>query len=503
MPGSEYHMSAPTMTPPGATPALEPTVPAAKGDTPAPTPAHGDASSAMHPRVAQAHGFLDVWLEAVRDYEQIPGLVVEVVHAQETSYSRAFGVADRERQLPATPGSIFSVCSISKLFTALAILQLRDAGKLRLDDPVALHLPWFRLDGADPLDAPVTIEALLTHTAGLPREADFPYWTGPEFSFPRRDEVIEKLPGQAMLHPAEHRYQYSNLGSTLLGEVVAAVAGEPYDSYIRRMLLEPLGLASTTPDIPLGERGRRLARGYTALRRGGGREPVPFFKTNGLAPAAGFASTAEDLAAFAKWQFRALAERGNAAVLSGNTLREMQRVQYVDYEAEAVRGLGFGVWREGGKTFVGHGGSCPGHRAQLTLQVDEQVAVVVLANAQGVDTKHLAQVVYQVMAPALRAARQDPQGAATTARHGAFAGVYDTGFASELAVIPWENDLLAVELPSHQPLREAVRLRRAGDTTFRRVRKDESLAEPVEFELNALGKGTALRWHQNRARLVR
>jgi CubicO group peptidase (beta-lactamase class C family) len=487
-------MTLASSTPMTAFEALNPGPLAANGDTPA-------ANPVMHPRVSQAIAFLDVWLEAVRDYDQIPGLVVAVVAGQETVYSRGFGVADRERKIPATPGSIFSICSISKLFTALAVMQLRDRGLLRLDDPVAKHLPWFRLEGADPLDPPVTIESLLTHSAGLPREADFPYWTGPEFSFPQRDQVIAKLPGQAMLHPAARRYQYSNLGSTLLGEVVAAVAGEPYDAYVRRELLAPLGLASTTPDIPLGERGRRLARGYSALRRGGGREPVPFFKTNGIAPAAGFASTADDLAAFAKWQFAALEARAAAPVLSGNTLHEMQRVQYVDYEAEVVRGLGFGIWRDGGRTFVGHGGSCPGHRSQLLLQVDDQVAVVVLANAQGVDTKHLAQVTYEIMAPALRAARNGA--AATLPALGAFAGVYDTGFASELAILPWEGDLFAVELPAYEPLRDAIRLRRSGPCTFRRVRRDDTLAEPVEFELNPSGRATGFRWHENRARLVR
>jgi CubicO group peptidase (beta-lactamase class C family) len=155
------------------------------------------------PRVASALEVLRVWLEAQRAYDQIPGVSAAVVYDQEVLWSGGFGYADGERLVPATPGTIYSICSISKLFTSIAVMQLRDAGKLRLDDPVEKHLPWFTIKRTAPEGPEITIEGLLTHASGLPRESDHPYWTGPEFKFPTREEIIESLSKQETRYPAQ------------------------------------------------------------------------------------------------------------------------------------------------------------------------------------------------------------------------------------------------------------------------------------------------------------
>jgi len=141
---------------------------------------------AQHHRVVQAIQLLRLWLDAQRDYQQLPGVSAAVVHDQEVLWNGGFGYADRERKQPATASTIYSICSISKLFTSIAVMQQRDAGRLRLDDSVAQHLPWFRIQRSDSVGPEVTVEGLLTHASGIPREADAPYWTGPDFVFPTR-----------------------------------------------------------------------------------------------------------------------------------------------------------------------------------------------------------------------------------------------------------------------------------------------------------------------------
>ena len=145
-----------------------------------------------------------------------------IVHDQDLIWSRAWGSADLEANKPAEPDTIYSICSISKLFTSVAVMQLRDEGKLKLDDPVEKHLPWFDLKKTFPDSPPITIEGLLTHSSGLPRESDHPYWTGPDFPFPTREQIIERLSNQETLYPAETYFQYSNLGLTLAGEFAVA-----------------------------------------------------------------------------------------------------------------------------------------------------------------------------------------------------------------------------------------------------------------------------------------
>jgi CubicO group peptidase (beta-lactamase class C family) len=456
---------------------------------------------AQRPSLDQALELARVWLEAQRAYQQIPGVSAAIVQDQQVLWAGGFGFADRDARRPADPDTIYSVCSISKLFTAVAVMQQCDAEHVRLDDPVARHLAWFRIQPADAESRPVTIEGVLTHASGLPRESDYPYWTAPTFAFPTREQVIERVSSQRMLQPAETYFQYSNLGLTLAGEVAAAAAGVPYAQLVRRDILDPLGLASTTPEMPEDQRGRRLAQGYGGLGREGRREAVPFFTANGVAPAAGYASTVRDLARFASWQFRLLG-KGGSEVLKATTLREMQRVHWIDTDFSNSYGLGFSIWRSGDKTFVGHGGSCPGFRSQLLIRPDERVATVFMANAQGVDAREFAQRLYDIVGPvavAAAKARQpvpppDPAAAALDA----YTGSYTDGFdATETAVVRWGDGLAALTLPTADPMKGLVKLRKVAEHTFRRVRPDDTLAEPIVFELGPDGKAARYLRHSN------
>lgn len=466
-------------------------------------------SIATNDRVWQATELLKTWLEAQRAYDQIPGISLGVVHDQELVWAGGFGYADIARQAPATASTIYSICSISKLFTSVAVMQQRDAGRLRLDDPVAKHLSWMTIKRSAPESGEITIEGLLTHASGLPRESDHPYWTGPDFPFPTREQIIERIASQQTLYPAETYHQYSNLGLTLAGEVAAAASGIPYADLIARNILSPLGMTSTTVEIPAAERGKRFAMGYSAILRDGGRKPVPFFQTRGVAPAAGFASTVEDLAKFASWQLRLLG-KGGTEILNANTLREMQRVHWVDPDFETTWGLGFAVWRADNKTFVGHGGSCPGFRTQLLIKPDEKIATIFMANALGVNSSMWAQRAYEIMAPAIRAAVKSGSPAPVAATGSApapvvtydasldrYVGTYGGSFGGELAVVRWEDGLSILSLPTMDPVRSLTKLKKTGEHTFRRVRRDEALGEEIVFEMGADGKPTRFRQHQN------
>ena len=451
---------------------------------------------AEDPGIAAARNLLEIWAEAQRDYEDVPGLSLAVVHDQEIIWSGGYGYANRERAVSATSTTIYSICSISKLFTSIGVMQLRDQGKLHLDDPVAEHLPWFDIQEAYPEAPPITIQSLLTHSSGLPRESDYPYWTGPEFAFPSREQIIEKLSSQETLYPAETYFQYSNLGLTLAGEIVSEVSGLPYDEYVRQNILEPLDLESTSPEIPLGEKEKRMATGYGARGRDGVRQRLTSLQVRGIAPAAGFASTVEDLARFAAWQFRLL-ETGRSEVLSANALREMHRVHWVDPDWTTHWGLGFAVWRNDDKTFVGHGGSCPGYRSQLLLQTDEKIAAVAMANAMGVDAGKYARVAYEIMSPAVKQALDSSREVeAAGSELEVYAGTYDTAWGGEYAVFPWKGDLGLLYLPNDDPVDSITRLKHVDGNTFRRVRDDDALGEEIEFEMED-GRAVRFKRHSN------
>lgn len=472
--------------------------------------------------VREALAVVETWLEAQQAYDRIPAFSAALVHDQERVWDVAWGEAHPETGAAATPETLYSICSISKLFTAVSVMQLRDRGLLDLRDRVSDHLPWFDLEQRFPGSPAVTVEGILTHSAGLPRESDHPYWSGPDFPFPTREEVIEGLPDQETLYPARKYFQYSNLGLTLAGEIVRARSSEDYHEYVRANVLDPLGMDDTYSEIPEEHRGGRLASGYSALTREGRREPVAFFQARGIAPAAGFASTARDLARFASWQLRLTGDPAEPApaaeVLDPHTLDEMQRVHYVDPSFDTYWGLGFSVGRRDGETFVGHGGSCPGFRSQLLIQKDRKVATVFMANAM-VNAGGYARGVYDLVKDAVAeaAGADDEPGSVADGEGGAdegdgaegpdlepFLGTYSSQpWGQETAVVRWKGGLALLGLPTMSPRDGLRRLEHGEGDVFYRIRDDGERGEAVVFERDAAGAVTGYRIHGNLSPRIR
>jgi CubicO group peptidase (beta-lactamase class C family) len=446
------------------------------------------------PDHANELALIESWLSAQRAYDRVPGISAAIVHDQQLLWSGASGFADIEDGREAQSDTIYGICSISKLFTGVAVMQLRDQGKVALDDPIAELLPWFNLQQSYADSPEITLRATLTHSAGLPRESDYPYWVGPDFIFPTRDQIKHEVGNQSTLYPAERYYQYSNLGLTLVGEVVAERSGEDYESYVRKHILTPLKMADTDTGFPTDSREPRVATGYAYQGRGDGLKAMPRYDARGITPAAGFSSTALDLAGFASWQFRVLAGE-DKEVLAPNTLREMQRVQWLDHDWKVARGLAFGVYRVGGRTLVGHGGDCPGFNTRLFLDPQSLFAVSVMANRNRVDVDGYAGVILDIL---------EASGSAASAENGGphddglddFVGSYNlTPWDGEDLVFRWNDGLAVVTLPTMEPVKNMTRLRHVEGDRFRTVRSDETLGHELLFRRDDNGKVTHLEFH--------
>ena len=433
----------------------------------------------------EALKLIDVWLSAQRDFDKLPGISVAIVNDQNIIFSKGYGFADVEKKVPMEPETICSICSISKLFTSVAVMQLWEDGKLRLDDSINSLLPGFNLKQQYAESVPITVRSLLTHSSGLPREAAYPYWSAPDFYFPTEKELKQKLGEEQTLYPSSTYFQYSNLGMSLLGEAVANVSKTNYETYVEQHILQPLQLTNTHPSLPENLWRGKMATGYSGLYRDGSRKMMPFFQAKGIAPAAGYSSNVIDLAHFASWQFRLL-NNGSKEILRSSTLKEMQRVQWTDPNWKLTWGLGFIVFQEDGTTYVGHGGSCPGYRTGLTLCPKNKIAVSCMINAQGTDPDKYIAAVFKILNKA--------KGAADTSTKNidlnVYAGNYD-GYAwgGEDVVLPWKGKLAVFDVPSDDPANAMQLYKYTGNDTFRRVRKDDdSLGEELRFERDASGK---------------
>ncbi len=446
-----------------------------------------------HPEIKGALGAIDAWVEGVRTYERIPGVSIGIIHDQDLIWNNGYGYSNLKTQRPADADTLYSICSISKLFTSIGIMQLRDVNKLTLRDSVGEHLDWFNITQVHGDSGPITIESLLTHSSGLPRESDFPYWNGPDFPFPTRQQMIEKLKTQNTLYPAQHYFQYSNLALSLAGEIVQERSGQEYQEYIKANILDPLGLSNTRTYYPEEMRGDELAVGYTGIHRSGTREPVKSFFTRGITAAAGFASSVNDLAKFASWQFRLL-EEGGDEVLNANTLREMHRVHWVDPDWETTRGIGFRVQRVEDMTVIGHGGGCPGYITNFSMITKDKIATVVLTNAGDGPARNVAQNVLKTLSAAMKKAKTPSED--DVPDFSMYEGNYEAPpWGGEVAIRQWGDQLVVIDLPSDDLDEAMTKLKHDSGHTFVRLTDDDEPREPWVFEMADDGKAERIFRH--------
>jgi CubicO group peptidase (beta-lactamase class C family) len=450
---------------------------------PVATPAQAPKDAAGR---AEALRLVDAWLASVQAYRKIPAISAGVVVGDDLVWAKGFGTIDANHTVPATPQTIYSICSISKLFTSVSFMTLYEAGKVHLDDPLTTYLPWAKFIPA-PDSGPITMRGLLTHSSGINREAaDAPYWSGPDFAFPTTEQIHAAVPTEPALYPAERYFQYSNLGLTLVGETVEAVSGQPYADYATSHVLKPLGLSDTRPIMPMDLYGKQVAAGFSSIKRDGTRDLLKPFNARGLQPAAGYTSTVVDLGKFASWQFRLL-RTGHAEILEAPTLREMQRVQFMDPDWKTSRGLGFQVEHRDDHIYVGHGGNCPGYQTNLSMRNDDQTAVVVMDNS-GDAVAAFAQAIFAILDKRKSFSFKAPMPAEGIKLED-YAGLYSAQpFGSESVVLPWAGGLVQLSLPSTDPAAQMSFLKPKGGDIFKRVRPDGTEAEDVKFVRDDSGK---------------
>jgi CubicO group peptidase (beta-lactamase class C family) len=453
------------------------------------------AELASNPEVASALRVLEAWTESQIAYRGQPGVSMGIVYDQDLVWAKGFGCADVARKIPATPKTVYRMASNTKMFTAIAVMQLRDAGKLNLDDPVAKHLPWFRLKSQNPEAPAVTIRHLLTHTSGLPREAAAPYWT--DFRFPTPQQVRELLPTQEPAYPPDTRWKYSNLGLTLAGEIVETVSGERYADYIQRRILDPLGMKDTSLHLPADHRAR-LAVGYGRRMPDGKREIRPFTDCAGITPAAGLSSTVEDFARFASAQFR------GAPILKASTVREMQRVHWIEPDWKSGWGLGFSITRDGDRTLIGHGGSLAGYRTQTSISIEEKIAVLVMTNSDDGNPGSYVRQAFRYVAPAIKkAASPEKKPPALDPAWKKYAGLYRSPWG-DTQVLEHGGELVAIDPTSDDPLDGVSRLTpvRSGVFRLESKRGGAAVGELVSFEEDSQGRVVRIKVGDNYSQRV-
>tara|TARA_B100000575_G_C23109000_1_gene640418 strand:- start:317 stop:1795 length:1479 start_codon:yes stop_codon:yes gene_type:complete len=437
---------------------------------------------------------VEVWLESEIDYNNIPGLSVAIINKDKIDWSRAIGNDKNKEKV--TIKSLFSICSISKLFTSIGIMQLVNEGKINLDDPIKKHLPFFDLVQSYPKSAPITIRNVLTHSSGLPRESNQPYWSNIDLSFPTKKEVIDGLSEQKTLYPANKYFQYSNLGLTLLGYLIEEVSGVSYNKYISEKILNPLGMNNTKTFMDRKQYGKELTVGFGAENRKRKRDVIPYFNAFGIDPAAGFTSNTSDLAKFAIWQLNLLSGESDLNILPENLLTQMHQIQFSDTLIGVKRGLGFNIYEtENGildrtEVLVGHGGSCPGYKTQLTIDPEGKKAFIVLINARGVTPSKYTKGIKNLM---------DQLRQKNNKKSNLFdeiSGYYKSlPWNTENYLSSWGENIALISLPTNSA--NIIRFKPIEKDVFRRIMKNSDLGEYLYILRDEENSIIGFKRHQN------
>ena len=366
---------------------------------------------------------------------RLPGAAVGVVHGDELAWSAGIGFADvAGRRRPET-ATLYRIASITKTFTGLAIMYLRDAGKLRLDDPIGKHVPEVaRLEG-------VTIRRLLSHESGLQCEPPDTDWRQVRYEASIAKNLARAAEIDTRVQPNTQQ-KYSNLGFQLLGEVVTRCSGMPYVDYMRSRIIEPLGMTGTGFEPLPPVLAKRRAIGYAGRFVSDELEPASIPPT--IYAEGGLWSCVDDLARWISHQFE-----------DDPTLREMHTPRYLADEAwTQAYGIAWAATRHNDVIWVNHSGGLHGFRSNICFDPKHRVGAIALINGAGdamtlaVELAEIARETVAASPPRIEAPEPAPE------RYRPLLGVY---FSPELGLtrrVEWRDGkltILAPELPEWRP----------------------------------------------------
>jgi D-alanyl-D-alanine carboxypeptidase len=313
-----------------------------------------------------------------------PGATIAIVRDGEMVFSKAFGMADLENGIANQTNMVFRLGSITKQFTAVAIMMLAEEGKLSVDDDITKHLSTYK-----PPPSTVTVEHLLTHTSGIPSYTAIPGWFDKKI---RENLSVEEMMDAWEDLPLEFepgsKFNYNNSGYYMLGAIIESASGMPYDQFIDERIFKPLGMTTSYYDHSAQIIPNR-SRGYEQAPDGTFRNAS--FLDMGQPYAAGsLASTIDDMA---KWDAALYTD----VLLPQSVLQKMWTSYKLTDGSEAGYGYGWFVGEHNGHRIITHGGGIPGFRTEGFRIPEEKLYVSVLSNGAAVGPDIPAQAAVKAM----------------------------------------------------------------------------------------------------------
>jgi D-alanyl-D-alanine carboxypeptidase len=439
-------------------------------------------------------------IREVMTAQRLPGVAVGIVRDQELAWAKGFGFADIASERAPDAATLFRCGSITKTLTATAIMQLRDEGKLFLDDPIVRYIPEFKAVRvkAGRLED-VTLRRLLSHHSGLMGEGPASGWDSGIFA--GINQMVADLARAEVVIGPHSAFKYSNYGYAMLGEVVARVSSIPYTEYIRKNLFEPLGMDSSRFDLDAGAQ-TKTATGYTISFLQDLPSIAPHPHINGFTAAGQLYSSVADLAKWISFQFRTDAsKREGSQTLKGDSLSEMHRPQHLDDNWNEGYGIAWMATRRAENIFHHHAGAIYGFLTIVMFNKPHKVGAIVLTNSVGhTGYAEIAFDLLEALIPAVRDSRRILEPAKPVPMHETHKRLVGRYLWAELGfllyVVSRGGQLFGDELFAASPGMPPVRTKLAPtDNPYVFIAEGgRAVGEPIEFQVAEDGTVIGCLW---------
>ncbi len=362
------------------------------------------------PEVVRVRTWLDAHVPEMMREAGLPGFSIAVVREGRTVHAAGFGARDLQKNLPATPDTLYGIGSLTKSFVAIAILQLAEQGRLKLDDPVSAHVP-FELGRPG---QPITLRHLLTHSPGFPNlgtsdilierglgtDSGIPMSSAADFY-----RFVNGAKDEVVFAPGEHFF-YNNAAWRMLGHVVQERSGIPFHRFVKQRILDPLGMRRSTLDVAAAFRDPDHLVPYRKGKTGPEATPFPYPNPEDnpgfsfVAAAGGILSSATEMARYVSAQI----DQGRfpaGRLASAEAFASMQSLQIEEGEGFfGKEGYGYGLAVTPGflgHELVSHGGSIDVSTAHMAFIPDLKIGVVMLGNGDGMSYETIAESVLALL----------------------------------------------------------------------------------------------------------
>lgn len=415
----------------------------------------------------------------------IPGMSVALVQGGETVAAGGFGQRDREQQLPMNADTVQSIASITKSFTAMAIMMLVEEGRIALDEPVQTYLPEFRV--ADEVATrKITPRMLLSHKSGMGRTGhQTPVFTEPVSPYSDKADLVSRLKDVELQSPPNAAWSYCNEGYVTLGLLIEKLSETPLAEFYEQRIFQPLGLSDTHAGFATWKQSDNGTTGYKKAPDGLATAWLPdeydiYLSTGGIV------STAPDLARY----IISSMEYTHHPLVSAGSLEQMHSISMPYGDTGWGYGLGWFIRWHNGQKVVAHSGGQAGVATYALMVPGQRAGVTVISNLSGAKVANIAEQLAGTLLgkPLFRASSGDRLPIQTryaqpgTEERAAYTGTF-TFAPATLTIIDDSRELVAQAFSPEEPDAEPTGLLRVGDDRFLTVQD----GSPITFLRNAAG----------------